>query len=54
MTTRRRCPVCLRRVTRTARGNIAGHLDKTGHTPCPASFEIPYNKALADTPGHRP
>lgn len=43
------CPVCSRRVDGTFRGLIAGHLDKTGRSPCPASYELSYETALAAT-----
>jgi hypothetical protein len=42
---KRVCPVCRRPVTRTRRGNIAGHFDNIGH-PCPASYELGHTHAI--------
>lgn len=43
---KRKCPVCFRRIDKTARGNIAGHMETMGR-PCPGSFQ-PHDIALAD------
>ncbi len=41
----RLCPVCHRSVEPTRAKNIAGPLDKN-HTPCPASYQLPYTHTL--------